>query len=220
MVQPTVPILGVSQGRDENGRIEFMSAPAVKSETVQHVESSAQAEVINSMTTKMRTAARAGKGHLRNAILGHVAEERYEKAIEDVRAALDSKPQYREFKTRAGRYGEYSIELIYAIQAKRNFPGWKSLHMSKQKELFERALLHFEDLKATLEKIEGIESEVRMEDMRSTVWVVKAVSIAIFGLLVFAVLRELTNGVFPSAIVVFESSTASVVDLLFDKFNL
>jgi tetratricopeptide (TPR) repeat protein len=199
-----------------------MSAPATKSDSVQHVEKATQAEVISTMTSKMRTSVRstAGKGQLRNAILTHVTEERYEKAISDLEQALNSKPQYPDFKARSERLGNYSVELIKAIQAKRNFPGWSALHMSKQKELFERALLHFEDLKVTLEKIEAIESEVRMEDLRSTVWVMKAVSFAVCGLLIFALLRELTNGVFPSAAVVLDSATASMIDLVFDKFNL
>lgn len=222
IVQPIVLFLDVRQGGEGRDREEGMGLPAVKSESVALVEKATQAEVINNMTSKMRTSARSTgpKGHLRNAILTHVTEERYEKAIEDLLRALDSKPQYPEFKKRSEKFGQYCIELIHAIQAKRNFPGWNALHMSKQKELFERALLHFEDLKATLEKIEGIESEVRMEDMRSTVWFIRALCFAICGLLIFAVIRELTHGVFPSAVVVVDSTTSSIVDYVFDKFHL
>ncbi len=188
-----------------------MGLPAVKSDSVFH-----------DMTSKMRTSVRssAGKGQLRNEILSHVTEERYEKAIQKVGLALESKPEYPEFKVRSEKYIRYSIELISAIQAKRNFPGWSALHTSKQKELFERALLHFEDLKATLEKIENIESEVRMEDNRSTVWVVWATCWCVSALLVFMVIVELTQGVFPSLNVVVDSATSSMVDLLFDKFKL
>ncbi len=199
-----------------------MGLPAVKSDSVALVEKVAAADVIQAMTSKMRTSARssAGKGQLRNAILTHVTEERYEKAIQEVGLALESKPEYPQFKVRSERYSQYSIELINAIQAKRNFPGWNALHMSKQKELFERALLHFEDLKATLEKIEAIESEVRMEDNRSTVWVVWAMCWCVCALLIFMVIAELTNGVFPSLNVVVDSAMSSLVDMLFDKFKL
>lgn len=200
-----------------------MSLPAVKIEnSVVRAEKAVQEDVVQAMTSRMRANLKNDikKGYLRNGVLTHVTEERYEDAIAEITRVLASKPQYPDFLKRAERYGQYSIELIEAIRAKRSFPGWNALNMSKQKELFERALLHFEDLKVTLEKIEVIDHEVRIEDVRSTVWVVKACVFAIAALLLFAVLRELTGGVIPTANAVVESTSADAVDYIFDKLKL
>lgn len=202
------------------------AAKTVKSEVVEIAEKSQKEEVISSMKSQMRAsiASAAGggvaPGSLRQLVLSAVVEEKYDKAISNLQEYLVSKPEYPDFKTRCERYAEYAIELIHAIRTKRSFPGWNALNMSKQKELFERALHHFEDLKATLVKIEVIEKEVRMEDVRSTVWVVKAVVYAISILLFAIFLREMTGGVLPAADTVLESTTSRIVDLAFDKLNL
>lgn len=200
-----------------------MSLPAVKTDAiVVRSDKAAEEDVIKAMRGRMRAGVKSegAKGLLRNRIMTHVTEERYDEAIKEIQQFLSSKPQYPQFFIRTERYGQYSVELIEAIRAKRSFPGWNSLNMSKQKELFDRALLHFEDLKATLEKVEAIEREVRIEDVRSTVWVIKAGVLCIGALLLFAVLRELSGGVIPSANIVIESSTAQAVDYIFDKLKL
>lgn len=199
-----------------------MSSSAGKLEAVKLAEKATREDVVIEMTSQMRTRAQnqGPSGLVRNVILGHVTEERYDKAIDELSGYLESKFQYPDFKERSERYVQYAIELIHAIRAKRNFPGWNALNMSKQKELFEKALLHFEDLKATLEKVEVIEREVRIEDVRSTVWVMQAVVYSVGALLLFAILKELTGGVIPSANTVIESTTGRIVDFVFEKLKL
>jgi flagellar biosynthesis protein FlhB len=156
----------------------------------------------------------------RRSILNLVAEERYDQAIDDLKAYLDSLPEYPAFKERAERFATYGIELIQAIRAKRSFPGWSTLNMSKQRDLVERAIHHFEDLKATLTKMEMIEREARIEDVRSTVWVVKSVVYAATVLLVLAFVKEATGEIIPSLSDLFESSINWMVDFIFDKTGL
>jgi hypothetical protein len=202
------------------------AAKVVKSEVVEIAEKSQKEEVISSMKSQMRASIASGggvgvsPGSLRQLVLSAVVEEKYDKAISNLSGYMSSKPEYPEFKERCERYAEYAAELIQAIRTKRSFPGWNALNMSKQKELFERALHHFEDLKATLVKIEVIEREVRMEDVRSTVWVVKAVVYAVSALLLLLFLKELTGGVIPAADTVLESTTDNIVDFAFDKLKL
>lgn len=198
-----------------------MGAPGMKGNIVKLAEKATQEDVVSAMTSQMRQVSRQGSEDLvRNVILGHITEERYDIAIDALNNYLLSKPEYPEFKERSERYIRYSIELIHAIRTKRSFPGWNALNMSKQKELFEKALMHFEDLKLTLGKVDVIEREVRIEDVRSTVWVVQAFVYCVGALLFFAVLRELTGGVIPSANVVVESTSSEVVDFIFDRFKL
>lgn len=186
-----------------------------------------QEDVMTNMTSQMRASsakpATGGAGPqsiVRNTILTHVTEERYERAIESLNAYVNSRPEYPEFKRRAQKYVQYGTELIQAIEAKRSFPGWNVLNMSKQKDLFETALRHFEDFKATLGKIETIERDVKIEDVRSTVWVMRACVYSVCLLLAFAIAREITGGVIPSANILIDSTTSQVVDFIFDKLKL
>jgi hypothetical protein len=201
-------------------------AKAVRSEVVETAEKSQKEEALSSMKSQMRasiasaTGGSVVPGSLRQLVLSAVVEEKYDKAISNIREYVDSKPEYPDFKQRCKRYSEYAIELIQAIRTKRSFPGWNALNMSKQKELFERALYHFEDLKATLVKIEVIQKEECLEDVRSTVWVVKAVVYAVSILLLALFLKEMTGGVLPAADTVLESTNGQIVDFLFDKLNL
>ena len=115
-----------------------------------------------------------GKGDtLRFNVLSHVVEENYDKAIEDLKDFLRADSDYPKFRSRAERYIMHSIDLVNGIRAKRNFPGMTSLTTAKQQELHEKFKEHFNELTATLKKVEKIQVDVRMEEFRSTVWVVQ-----------------------------------------------
>src|SRR5215469_1470744 len=72
---------------------------------------------------------------LRYSILTWVLEERYDRAIEELKDFLDKPSEYPNFKNKVTRYIHHSIDLIYAIKAKRSFPGINSLTRAKQQEL-------------------------------------------------------------------------------------
>lgn len=191
-----------------------------KGEMIALAEKATQEDVVSEMTNQMRKASRQGPNGGRNVILSLIIEEKYDEAIEDLRNYLISRPQYPDFKERSEKFVQYGVELIEAIRAKRSFPGWNALNMSKQKDLFEKALAHFEDLKATLIRIEAIEREVRIIDVRSTVWVMRACVYSVAALMIFALLRELTGGVLPSINSMIDSTTGQFVDFVFDKLKL
>lgn len=154
------------------------------------------------------------------AILSLVAEERYDGAIAELKRYADSKPEYPQFLERSARYLEYAQGLVAGIKAKRSFPGVQNLAMAKQQELYERALAHFDDLRATMRKIEQIEREVRLEDVRSTVWVIKALVYCVSALLVAGFVVELSRGVLPSANVVLDSAASDAANWVCDKLGI
>lgn len=156
----------------------------------------------------------------RHTVLSHMARENYEGAIHQLEIYLSSKSEYPQFEARAGRYLRYAKDLINAIKVKRSFPGLEHLAMSKQQELFDRAMEHFEDLKATLRKIEQVDVQVRLDDVRSTVWVVKALIYSVFAILILAFLMELSRGVLPAASVLVDNAFGDVVNFVFDSLGL
>jgi hypothetical protein len=157
---------------------------------------------------------------LRTLIMSFVADERYDKAVAELRAHLDSRPDFPMFKERAERLVKHSQDLIQAVRAKRNFPGFASLNMSKQKELFEKAVDHFEELKVTLAKIEAIERELKVEDLRSTVWVVKTFFICVAVLISYFFIRDLSRGMIPAFSVLMDSWSDSLAEWVFQKLGL
>ncbi|MES2856463.1 MAG: hypothetical protein V4692_11400 [Bdellovibrionota bacterium] len=184
-------------------------------------ETHSDREMGSKIAARMKASASdaGGPDSLRNIVLGQIAGGNYARAIDDIKAYLDSKSEYPQFKVRSERYLSYAVDLVNAIKAKRSFPGMQHLSMSKQQELFDRAMEHFEDLKVTLRKVEQIEKEVRLEDVRSTVWVVKALIYCVFAFLTVAFLREASKGVLPSAVIVVDGASDDAVNWVFDKIG-
>jgi hypothetical protein len=185
-------------------------------------EAQQERDLNSKISTRMKSSMReAGlRDGARSLILTNVAIENYEKALEELDLYTKAQADYPQFQERSGRYLSYAGDLINAIRAKRSFPGMQHLSMSKQQELHDRAMTHFEDLKATLRKIETIEKEVRLDDVRSTVWVIKALIYCLFAVLVLGFLLELSRGVLPAANVVADDAFGQVTNAIFDKLGL
>lgn len=145
-------------------------------------------------------------GGLRRTILGFVVSERYDDAKEQLAGYVETKSiDYPSLGTRAEKFVKHGIELIQAIQTKRNFPGMGSLSLSKQQELNERVLTHFEELKQTLKTIERAEKEIQLSDHRSTAWVVRVFMHCLLVLLTVGFLISIKDGLWYSSVVVFEA---------------
>jgi hypothetical protein len=156
---------------------------------------------------------------LRHTVLTLVSDEEYLRAIARLKEFHASKHEYPRFDERALRYVTYACDLVNAIRAKRSFPGVETLAVMKQQELYDRASAHFNDLTATLRKIEQIAREVRAEDQRSTVWVVKAMSYSVFAVLAFAIFLELSDGILPTAQLVLNDTFDNFTNAIFNLFK-
>lgn len=185
-------------------------------------EAHQEREVNSKISARMRAAANdiGGPNSDRARILVLVANENYTQAMEEIQSYAQSKSDFPQFRARCERYLSYSVDLIHAIKAKRSFPGLQHLSMSKQQELHDRALAHFDDLKATLRKVDQIDKEVKLDDVRSTVWVVKASIYCVFAVLTLAFLLEVSRGVLPAASVVADDAFGEITNLVFDKLGL
>lgn len=144
-------------------------------------------------------------GSLRRVILGLVVAEKYEQGKTELVNHIERKRVYPSFKGRVERFVAHATDLITAIETKRSFPGLASLSLSKQQEIIEKVLGHFEELKSTLRTIERAEKDVRLEDLRTTVWPVKIFAHCVVIMTVAAVYISLRNGAGESFIVVFEA---------------
>jgi len=135
---------------------------------------------------------------LRVSVMGSVVAENYERAKEELTNYVDFKTSFPGFQERSQRYVHHCCELIQAIETKRNFPGLASLSLAKQQEVHEKVLEHFDELKHSLKQIEKVEREHKINDLRSTVWVVRALCQVVAGIFVVMFLIDLQTGLFSS----------------------
>lgn len=146
----------------------------------------------------------------RYRILTWVLDERYDQAIEGLRTFLDEPSEYPNFKEKITRFIHHSTDLIYAIKAKRSFPGINSLTRAKQQELREKFKEHFRELQYILKTIEKIQGDLRVQDVRSTIYVVRAAWVAVVSILILGFWLEVFNGL--------GQTTFIVVDDIFGQF--
>ncbi len=152
---------------------------------------------------------------LRYNILMWVLDEKYDKSIQEMRNFLINPSEYPNFQSKVERFVTHGIDLIYAIKAKRNFPGIASLTRAKQQELREKFKEHFRELQMVMKKIEKIQVDMRIEDARSTIYVIRALWLAGFSLAVVAFFVEVVNGLAVTSQVVMNDMLEQGVEWLF-----
>lgn len=149
---------------------------------------------------------------LRYNVLTYVVEENYDSAIRELREFYNTESEFPKLKDRIERYVQHGIDLVNAIRAKRNFPGMKLLTVAKQQELNEKFVAHFGELTQVLKRIERIQNDLRLEDIRSTVWIVKAAITAAIAVATIAFLLDVNQWLLQTTVV--------VVDDLFKEFTV
>lgn len=157
---------------------------------------------------------------LRYRILVQVMEEKYESAIEELRTFFQAENVFPSFNRRVERYINHCIDLIYAIKAKRNFPGISQLTRAKQQELRDRFKDHFNELIFMLRKIEKVERDLELEDARSTIYVVRALWLAALCVLMTWFVIEIYRGLAVTSFVVLEETFTRWVDALLDFMKI
>ncbi len=155
---------------------------------------------------------------LRFKILSSVLNENYDSAIKGLRDYTDKPSPYPDFKDRVARYIKHGVDLTYAIKAKRGFPGLNSLTRAKQQELREKFKEHFKELQWTLRKIEKIERGLEIEDVRSTIYVVKALWLSGIAIVVLAFAIEIMRSMALDGYVVIDDLSNKFTEWLFSFF--
>lgn len=177
--------------------------------TVTIVEVAHATEMQENLKRRLSESQKADAGRmdsLRGGVLSSVVSENYERAKDDLQGYVDLKSNYPSFQERVDRHVKHCTELIEAIKTKRNFPGLASLSLSKQQELHEKVLEHFEELKQNLKHIEKVERDHKLTDVRSTVWVLRTLCFTVAAVMAVWFLTDMRSGLFSSALTVTSSA--------------
>lgn len=159
-------------------------------------------------------------GSLRYNILTWVLDERYDRAIQELRDFGQVPSPYPTFHDKTERYIHHSIDLIFAIKAKRNFPGINSLTRAKQQELREKFKEHFRELRLILMRVEKVETDLRIDDVRSTIYVVRALWVAVVAVIALAFALEIFRGLAETVGLVADDSLTKLTDWLFGLIGM
>jgi hypothetical protein len=157
---------------------------------------------------------------LRYNIMTYVVEEQYDRAIEELRNFMGRENEYPNFLEKVDRYVGHAIDLVNAIRAKRKFPGSAYMTRAKQQELNERFREHFNELQFVLKKIEKIHVDLKLDDIRSTVWVVRAVVHSAFAILLVAFILEASRGLGFTSQVVLDDFLNDTINWIFTKLRM
>lgn len=116
---------------------------------------------------------------LKKRVLSLVVEERYEQALQSLDRYIEGQTDFLAVKPKTELYRRQIAELVRSIQKKRSIPNLSTLRQARKQEIIETVKAQFEEIKIRLQKIEKVELELRIEDVRSTVIFVKAVAWAV-----------------------------------------
>lgn len=139
---------------------------------------------------------------LRYNVIVFIKEANYERAIAELRKYYEKPSDYPTFQGRIERYVSHAVDLVRAIEMKRNFPGLDRLTIAKQQDLKLKIKQHIDELVFCLRKIERVEMSLRHEDVRSTVLILRAIVISAFSITLLAFALELFRGLFMNTVVV------------------
>lgn len=156
---------------------------------------------------------------MRFNVLNWVLDGRYDKAIEELRAFMERPSEYPNFKDKTLRYTQHAIDLIYAIKAKGSFPGLTSLTRAKQQELREKFKSHFKELQAVLRIIENIQGDLRVQDARSTIIVVRAIWLSILAIVTLSLWMDVSGGLAKTSFLVFDDFFGQFANWIADKMG-
>lgn len=126
----------------------------------------------------------------RHTILSLVVEGRYDTAVSEISYHANSEDKLNVFKSKAQRYLNHAEELIRAIESKIKFCQSRSITRSQKHELYKMVMKHFNDLTDSLKKVERIENDIRVADLKSTVWVLKAIIMSVGFLIIVGMTKE------------------------------
>lgn len=127
---------------------------------------------------------------LRHTILSLVVEGRYDTAIAEISFYANSDQKLQVFRTKAQRYLNHCEELIRAVESKIKFCNTRTITRSQKHQLYTMVMKHFHELTDSLKKIERIENDIRVNDLKSTVWVLKSFIMCVGVLIMFGMIRE------------------------------
>ncbi len=140
-------------------------------------------------------------GTLTHRIMMLIAYKSYSQAVSEVKEYIQMRSkEMAALYLGAHRYVLRIETLSKAIEKKRSMPHLEKQSAAKQQEIFELVKEYFGELRGQLKGIETVERSLMVEDVRSTVWVVRAVAFSLIAILVTGFLVDISTGAYDTIV--------------------
>ena len=153
-------------------------------------------------------------------VLENVKNTNYDNAKLAIEAFVRSKNEYPRFEARITSVVEFSKDLIDSIEAKRNFPNMHLLSMTKQKEIMDLVLMHFNELKQALKSLERAGRDEHVMDLKSTHILIKTFTYMVGLFFAALFLTSFTSDLGQPFLALVESATVRMVDIVHSLLGL
>lgn len=120
----------------------------------------------------------------RHDILSMVSHKKYRGVLKEIDAFYKEKERTMpHFNVKAKRYFDYIKQLIEAIEEHKTIPNFDQLPAAQQKKVHEQVFTYFDELNNTLKRVEKVIHDLKVQDVRSTIWFLKTFSYCVMVIL-------------------------------------
>ncbi|MCH2535642.1 MAG: hypothetical protein MK008_14460 [Bdellovibrionales bacterium] len=187
------------------------SAPIIDYNQLEHERANIVAQEFEQ---RLARRVKGGSSGFRYMVMHFVMSKKYDEAYKEIEGYVSEKKDFPIFNTRTAPYVRHCKDLISAIRNKREFPALGALPVSKQKELFDKVIEHFDELKSVLRRIEAIGYKVQLDDIRSTTIFLKSFVYSLFAVIAVIFLLDLQDLLVTYGLVM-GNLASSLTDMLF-----
>ncbi|OQW48607.1 MAG: hypothetical protein A4S09_04200 [Proteobacteria bacterium SG_bin7] len=168
----------------------------------------------------IREANRADRvGTLTHRIMMLVAYKSYGQAISELKEYVAARSkEMSALYLGSHRYILRIETLTKAIEKKRSMPHLEKQSAAKQQEIFDLVKEYFGELRGQLKGIETVERSLMVEDVRSTVWTVRAVAYSMIAILVAGFLVDISTGTYNTIVNVIKDFIIFTCDWILSFF--
>lgn len=87
------------------------------------------------------------------------------------------------FQKRTEHYFRHCLELLDGIENLKHFPNFDNLRAAQQKQIRERIQTYAADLSSILGRIDKVSNDLKIQDVRSTLWVIRSLTFCSISIL-------------------------------------
>ncbi len=158
-------------------------------------------------------------GTLTHRIMMLIAYKSYSQAVAEVKDYIQMRSkEMAALYLGAHRYVLRIETLAKAIEKKRSMPHLEKQSAAKQQEIFELIKEYFNEMRGQVKGIEAVERSLMVEDVRATVWTVRAVAFSLIAILITGFLVDISTGAYDTIVNVIHDYVLQLCDWILGLF--
>ncbi len=158
-------------------------------------------------------------GSLSHRILSLIAYKSYQQGVQELQDYINMRSkEYSAFYLASHRYFLRIQSISMAVEKQRSAPNLENYPEAKKHEVYDLLKEYFKELRNQIKGVENAEYALRVEDVRSTVWVVRAMAFSVIGIFVLGFCLDLFTGSYSTIYYVVKGYYLTVCDWVVNLF--